>query len=242
MSVYPPKKNLLVVDDDPEIRDLLEEYLTKAGYSVTLAEEGEAMKRHLLEGEPDLILLDVMMPGEDGFTLCQQIRKKSNVPIMMLTAVSDETDHIVGLEIGADDYVAKPFSPRQLVARIKALLRRTQVINEVTTRPAKIRFAHWLLDARAHTLKNEETGVETDLSGKDFTLLMLFLEHPHQILDRDTISQVMKGRDALPSERGIDVQLSRLRQQLGDNGKKPKLIKTMRGNGYLFTADVSYES
>jgi DNA-binding response OmpR family regulator len=234
-------KRILVVDDDLEIRELLDEYLTKAGYAVTLACEGEQMKRCLVEGEPDLILLDVMMPGDDGFTLCQQVRKKSNVPIMMLTAVSDETDQIVGLEIGADDYVAKPFSPRQLMARIKALLRRTQLMEVVQPKPQVMSFSHWQLNVLSHTLIDVDTGNECELSGKEYTLLMLFLERPNQILDRDTISQSMKGRDAFPTERSIDVQLSRLRNRLGDNGKHPKLIKTMRGDGYILAADVFYD-
>lgn len=236
-------KRILVVDDDEEIRELLDEYLTRAGYTVILAAEGEEMKRRLLEGEPDLILLDIMMPGDDGFTLCQYIRRSSNVPIIMLTAVSDETDQIVGLEIGADDYVAKPFSPRQLTARIKAMFRRTQTheIPIEKPKPKFIRFAHWLLHVQSHTLTNQDTGDEFELSGKDFTLLMLFLENPNQIMDRDSISQVIKGRNALPTERGLDVQVSRLRHQLGDSGKKPKLIKTMRGDGYILSADVSYE-
>ncbi len=237
-------KRILVVDDDEEIRHLLDEYLTRAGYSVILASEGEEMKRRLLEGEPDLILLDVMMPGDDGFTLCQYIRKSSNVPIIMLTAVSDETDQVVGLEMGADDYVAKPFSPRQLTARIKAILRRAQINQAVVEKPKPkvIQFAHWKLHAQSHTLTNLESGGSFTLSGKDFILLMLFLEHPNQILDRDTISQVIKGRNALPTERGLDVQLSRLRHQLGDSGKNPKLIKTMRGDGYILSADVTYEN
>ncbi len=237
-------KQILVVDDDEEIRHLLSEYLTKVGYSVVTASEGEEMKHRLLEREPDLILLDVMMPGDDGFTLCQYIRKSSNVPIIMLTAVSDETDQVVGLEMGADDYVAKPFSPRQLTARIKALLRRVQ-INEVTPekpKPKSIQFAHWKLHTQSHTLTNQESGDSFTLSGKDFILLMLFLEHPNQILDRDTISQVIKGRNALPTERGLDVQLSRLRHRLGDSGKNPKLIKTMRGDGYILSADVMYDN
>jgi DNA-binding response OmpR family regulator len=238
-----PNKRILVVDDDEEIRELLDEYLTRAGYTVTLASEGEEMKRRLIEGEPDLILLDVMMPGDDGFTLCQYVRKSSNVPIIMLTAVSDETDQIVGLEIGADDYVAKPFSPRQLTARIKAMLRRTQIMEVPNEKPKPkvIQFAQWRLHVQSHTMTNMETNAEFELSGKDFTLLMLFLENPNQILDRDSISQVIKGRNALPTERGLDVQLSRLRNQLGDSGKKPKLIKTMRGDGYILSADVIYE-
>jgi len=236
------EKHILIVDDDQEIRELLDEYLTKAGYKIQLAADGIEMKQRMLEHEFDLILLDIMLPGDDGFTLCQYVRKTSNVPIMMLTAVSDETDQIIGLEIGADDYVAKPFSPRQLIARIKALLRRTQVIETPHVIPQVFHFSHWLLQVRTHILINSITNEQIELQGKDFTLLMLFLKHPNEVLDRDTISQKLKGRDALPMERSIDVQISRLRNRLGDNGKNPKLIKTMRGDGYILTTDVSYES
>ncbi|UXI03128.1 response regulator [Photobacterium sp. TY1-4] len=238
-------KKVLVVDDDQEIRELLEEYLTKAGFSVTTAAEGEEMKRRLTLGYPDLILLDVMMPGDDGFTLCQHIRKTSDVPIIMLTAVSDEMDQIIGLEIGADDYIAKPFSPRQLMARIKALLRRVKPSSEIqlapTATPKAIRFANWRLETGSHRLFDLDKGTEYELSGSDFSLLMLFLTRPNEVLDRDTISVATRGREAHPAERGIDVQLSRLRQRLGDKGTQQRLIKTIRGNGYVFNAEVIYE-
>lgn len=236
--------HILVVDDDHEIRDLLDKYLTKSGYHVSVAEDGEAMYAHLqAHGYPTLILLDVMLPGDDGFELCQQVRKTSNVPIIMLTAVSDETDQIIGLEIGADDYIAKPFNPRQLIARIKAVLRRTQFEEEghIDKLPKAINFGVWHLDTLAHGLINQETNEQFELSGSDFALLMLFLSRPNEVLDRDTISCATRGREALPFERGIDVQLSRLRSRLGDNGKQHQYIKTMRGNGYIFTAPVSYE-
>ena len=237
-------KKVLVVDDDQEIRELLDEYLTKAGFDVTTAAEGEEMKRRLLMGYPDLILLDVMMPGDDGFTLCQHIRKTSDVPIIMLTAVSDEMDQIIGLELGADDYIAKPFSPRQLMARIKALMRRVRPTEtqQPAATPKVICFSHWRLETLSHRLYDLEKNEDYELSGSDFSLLMLFLSRPNEILDRDTISCATRGREALPMERGIDVQLSRLRQRLGDKGKHPRLIKTMRGNGYIFTADVTYEN
>ncbi|MBD1571805.1 response regulator transcription factor [Vibrio sp. S17_S38] len=232
-------KHILVVDDDKEIRDLLNEYLTQMGFLVSVAQEGRSMQAHLnSQGYPDLILLDVMMPGEDGFTLCQNIRKYSNVPIIMLTAVSDETDQIIGLEIGADDYIAKPFRPRQLMARIKALLRRAQP--DELLKPTMITFGEWKLDTLSHTAFNLHTQQTIELSGSDFNLLMLFISHPNEVLDRDTISCAIKGRETLPFERGIDVQLSRLRQRLGDTGKQHKYIKTMRGNGYIFTASVRY--
>ncbi|MCW8333902.1 response regulator [Vibrio sp. SCSIO 43135] len=238
------KTQILVVDDDLEIRELLEEYLSKSGFGVSTVEDGEHLHRHLDEqGYPDLILLDVMLPGDDGFSLCQQIRKHSNVPIIMLTAVSDETDQIIGLEIGADDYVAKPFSPRQLSARIKALLRRVQVQEDKApdTLPKTITFGDWVLDTLAHRIIHLENEEQHDLSGSDFSLLMLFLSRPNEVLDRDTISFATKGREALPFERGIDVQLSRLRNRLGDSGKYPQYIKTMRGNGYILAVPVSYE-
>ncbi|MCE0557753.1 MULTISPECIES: response regulator transcription factor [unclassified Motilimonas] len=231
-------KQILIVDDDTEIRELLQQYLAKAGFAVTTAAEGIEMFQRLNEMVPDLIILDIMMPGDDGFTLCQKIRRDSNVPIIMLTASSDETDRVIGLEIGADDYIAKPFSPRELLARIKALLRRAQFSASSGSR--YIHFANWRLDTLKRSLTSQDKE-ELELSGADYNLLMLFLQHPNQILDRDTISDATRGREALPMERGIDVQLSRLRQRLGDNGKSPKLIKTIRGAGYVLIAEVKHE-
>ncbi len=232
-------KHILVVDDDQEIRELLDEYLSKMGFTVSTVNDGEQMRNYIAEHHyPDLILLDVMLPGEDGFSLCQHIRKESNVPIIMLTAVSDEADQIVGLEIGADDYIAKPFSPRQLMARIKALLRRTHLDEQAKS--TAITFGDWRLDTLSHVAYHSDKKQKIELSGSDFALLMLFLSRPNEVLDRDTISFEIKGREALPFERGIDVQLSRLRQRLGDTGREHKYIKTMRGNGYIFTAPVHY--
>ncbi|MEH0741449.1 response regulator [Vibrio cholerae] len=237
---------ILVVDDDQEIRELLDEYLSKSGFHVEAVAEGQALKQHLdQKGYPDLILLDVMLPGEDGFALCQAIRRESNVPIIMLTAVSDDMDQVVGLELGADDYIAKPFNPRQLMARIKAVLRRAQVVeekgSEPTSLPKTIVFGDWQLDTLAHKITHTTTGEQHDLSGSDFALLMLFLTRPNEVLDRDTISFATRGREALPFERGIDVQLSRLRHRLGDSAKYPQYIKTMRGNGYILAVPVSVE-
>lgn len=236
---------VLVVDDDQEICELLQEYLTKQGYVVNTVNDGEQMHRHIEQNDyPDLILLDVMLPGDDGFSLCQAVRRTSSTPIIMLTAVSDDTDQIIGLEIGADDYLAKPFNPRHLSARIKAVLRRvkgTQEGQDVNLAAKPIRFGDWRLDTLAHRITHQETQQSHDLSGSDFSLLMLFLQKPNQILDRDTISFATRGREALPFERGIDVQLSRLRQRLGASDKYPHYIKTMRGNGYLLSVPVSYE-
>ncbi|MGF1908172.1 response regulator transcription factor [Vibrio kasasachensis] len=235
--------HILVVDDDHEIRELLDEYLTKSGFQVTTVKDGLELKSQLQQGYPDLILLDVMLPGDDGFALCQQVRRESDVPIIMLTAVSDDTDQIIGLEIGADDYIAKPFSPRHLIARIKAVLRRSQVSSERIgdALPKSITFGDWSLDTLAHKITHLTRDQQHDLSGSDFNLLMLFLSRPNEVLDRDTISYATRGREALPLERGIDVQLSRLRQRLGDSGKYPSYIKTMRGNGYILSVPVSYE-
>lgn len=235
---------ILVVDDDEEICELLDEYLSKSGLNVATVGNGKALQDYLGEqGYPDLILLDVMLPGDDGFAICQRIRRDSQVPIIMLTAVSDETDQILGLEIGADDYIAKPFSPRQLIARIKALLRRAHANDEKPddALPKQIYFGDWRLDTLSHRITHLETQAEHDLSGSDFSLLMLFLTRPNEVLDRDTISHATRGREALPYERGIDVQLSRLRQRLGHSKKYPHYIKTMRGNGYILSIPVNYE-
>ncbi|MFD2095231.1 response regulator transcription factor [Corallincola platygyrae] len=234
----PDKGKILVVDDDVEIRDLLATHLNKNGYDVDTAGDGEQMFAIYQEGQHNLVILDVMLPGDDGFTLCQRLRKKSDVPVIMLTASSDETDRVIGLEIGADDYIAKPFSPRELLARIKALLRRVRYNQR--QQPRFLNFADWQLDITTRQLTHHD-GEVLELSGADFNLLSLFLNHPNEVLDRDTISDTIRGREASPFDRSIDVQISRLRQRLRDSGKQPKLIKTIRGSGYLLAAEVSNE-
>ncbi|HEY5716094.1 MAG TPA: response regulator transcription factor [Psychromonas sp.] len=237
-------KQVLVVDDDQAIRELLAEYLSKNNFDVITAEDGVEMDEKLLSNNPDLIVLDIMLPGDDGFILCQRIRQTSHVPIIMLTANSDEMDRVLGLEIGADDYIAKPFSPRELLARIKALLRRTQFTgerNKTSEKSRYISFANWKLDTKQHQLVDEKNE-EVLLSGADFQLLTLFLENANIPISRDQICQALHGRDAFANERGIDVHLSRLRQSLKDDAKSPKIIKTMRGAGYVFIADVREEN
>jgi two-component system OmpR family response regulator len=231
------KASILVVDDDLAIRELLHEHLSRVGYDVMTAAEGNSMRQCLAQSRVDLIVLDVMMPGDDGFTLCREIREHSQVPIIMLTASSDETDRVVGLEIGADDYLAKPFSARELQARVKALLRRSMFTR--TNNPRFVRFDRWRLDTLAHELLSEQ-GTATPLSGADFSLLQLFLAHPNEVLDRDTISDVTRGREFMPLDRVVDVAISRLRQRLEDQGRNPKLIKTVRGAGYLLAATVTH--
>lgn len=234
-------KQVLVIDDDQAIRELLAEYLSKNNFDVITAEDGREMDKQLLTHKPDLIILDIMLPGDDGFILCQRIRQTSHVPIIMLTANSDEMDRVLGLEIGADDYIAKPFSPRELLARIKALLRRTQFASEENKTSVKSRyllFSNWKLDTKQHILI-DENNEEISLTGADFQLLTLFLENTNSAISRDQICQALHGRDAFANERGIDVHLSRLRQCLKDDAKSPKIIKTIRGAGYVFIADVS---
>lgn len=235
-------KQVLVVDDDQAIRELLAEYLSKNNFAVLTANDGLEMDQRLSECKPDLIILDIMLPGDDGFVLCQRIRQSSNVPIIMLTANSDEMDRILGLEIGADDYIAKPFSPRELLARIKALLRRTHFVKESAPKSAQARylsFANWKLDTQHHNLVDQDKQIIA-LTGADFQLLTLFLNNPNNPISRDQISQALHGRDAFANERGIDVHLSRLRQCLGDDAKAPKIIKTVRGAGYVFIAQVHH--
>ncbi|WP_094752140.1 response regulator [Psychromonas sp. CD1] len=236
-------KQILVVDDDKDIRELLAEYLTKNNFLVITAADGIEMDVHLLTTSPDMIILDIMLPGDDGFVLCQRIRQTSMVPIIMLTANSDELDRILGLEIGADDYIAKPFSPRELLARIKALLRRNFFVSTQNKEIIKARyffFANWTLDTQNHHLLNIN-GDFRPLTGADYQLLLLFLDNLDRPISRDEICRALHGRDSFANERGIDVHLSRLRQCLGDDAKFPKIIKTVRGKGYLFIASVSTE-
>jgi len=235
-------KQILVVDDDRQIRELLESYLQRNGYSVLTLADGRGLLALLQERQDiDLIVLDLMMPGEDGFSLCRRIRTESELPIIMLTASAEETDRIVGLEMGADDYVAKPFNPRELLARIRAVLRRVQTAPEPAAGLRYFCFAGWQLDTVNRDLIDPE-GVVKPLSGADFNLLQLFLEHPNQVLSRDDLLNLTRGREAGPYDRSIDVQLSRVRQRLGDDGKDPHIIKTVRGAGYVLAVEVERRS
>jgi two-component system OmpR family response regulator len=241
-SMSEQQKKLLVVDDDQEIRELLTEYLHKNGFHVESAEEGNAMRRQLAAHHFDLIVLDIMMPGDDGFTLCKEVRATSNVPIIMLTAGSDETDRIIGLELGADDYVGKPFNPRELLARIKAVLRRFEETSSSTSKQIEsIKFGQFTLHMTNRELQYADEPPEP-LNGADFNLLRLFLTRPGEVLSRDDLSHHLRGRDASPFDRSIDVQISRLRSKLRDDGKSPQMIKTVRGAGYILTTPVEVNS
>jgi len=231
-------RKILVVDDDQKTRNLLKTYLEKNQYEVRLASDGNSFLAEFQRyvDELSLVILDVMLPDTDGFTLCRTVRQRSDVPIVMLTASSDETDRIVGLELGADDYIAKPYSPRELLARIKAIHRRAGNDN-----PASPRFYHFVgftLDTVERTVTDSE-GAILPLTGLDFQLLKYFVEHPGSVLDRSVLCEETRGRDAGPFDRSLDVQISRLRTRLGDDGKQPAVIKTVRGAGYVFSASVS---
>jgi two-component system OmpR family response regulator len=233
------REHLLVVDDDAEIRSLLAEYLQGHGYRVTTAADGRAMRAALVPGDPDLIILDVMLPGEDGISLCRAVRQRSEVPIIMLTARAEETERIVGLEVGADDYLAKPFSPRELLARIKSVLRRAHALPPNMRREEVrwYRFAGWTLDAVARNLTAPD-GVVVPLGATEFKLLRVLLEHPGRVLNRDQLIELMLSRDAGPFDRALDVQVSRLRHRLREDAREPTIIKTVRGQGYVLAAPV----
>lgn len=231
--------HILVVDDDHEIRTLLAEYLEKNGLRVSAAREGKEMRRVLGRERVDLIVLDIMLPGEDGLTLCRELRASSQVPIIMLTARSEDVDRILGLELGADDYVPKPFKPRELLARITAVLRRTtHVLREpLPADVAGYRFAGWRLDTTARSLTDEE-GNTVALSGAEFRLLAVLLAHAGQVLSRLQLMDLLRGRDLDPFDRSIDQRVSRLRQILCDDARSPRIIKTVYGEGYVIGVPV----
>lgn len=232
--------HILIVDDDAEIRTLLTRYLEKNGLRATAVGDGRAMWAALERGAFDLVVLDLMLPGDDGLTLCRTLRSKSEVPVVMLTARGDETDRIVGLEMGADDYLPKPFSARELLARIKVILRRTRSLPPNLTPQAehRLRFAGWVLDTARRQLIAAD-GSETAIGGVEYKLLRVFLDHPHRVLDRDQLLDLSQGREADPLDRSIDVQVSRLRKRLGEDAQGVQLIKTVRGEGYVLAAQVT---
>tara|TARA_B110000438_G_C15748422_1_gene621800 strand:- start:361 stop:1110 length:750 start_codon:yes stop_codon:yes gene_type:complete len=235
------KPHILIVDDDAEIRDLLSRFLTKHEYRVTTARDGREMKKALGDWEIDLIVLDLMMPGEDGLTLCRKVRATSNMPVIMLTAMGEDVDRIIGLEVGADDYMAKPFIPRELLARIKAVLRRFEqgaiVTNPDVEKAARFSFSSFELDPATRSFYKD--GDEVDLTAGEYDLLIAFIEHPQRVLNRDQLLDMAKGRAAIPFDRSIDVQVGRLRKKIEPDFKEPTLIKTVRGGGYMLTAEVN---
>lgn len=231
----PPR--VLIVDDDVSIRILLKEYLEGNGLRTSVAADGAAMKEELRKAPADLIVLDLMLPDEDGFSLCRWIRSQGDAPVIMLTARNRGTDRVHGLELGADDYVAKPFEPRELLARIRGILRRSRTADEATAAVRTFSFAGWQLNLPLRQLLSPEK-VLVPLAASEFQLLMIFLEHPQRVLTRDQLIEHCHGREAGPFDRSIDVRVSQLRQRLGDNAREPHLIKTVRTAGYVLAADV----
>jgi two-component system OmpR family response regulator len=235
--------HLLIVDDDREIRELLTTYLVKNGLRVVAVPTGRHMRAALEESGPfDLIILDLMLPGEDGLTLCRDLRtgKYKATPILMLTARSEEADRILGLEMGADDYLSKPFSARELLARIRSVMRRTRMLppNMGTAEPSqKLAFGAWEVDTVARHLL-DDTGTMVALSGAEYRLLRVFLDHPQKVLSRDQLLSLTQGREAELFERSIDLLVSRLRQRLNDDAREPRYIKTVRSEGYVFASAV----
>jgi two-component system OmpR family response regulator len=235
--------HVLIVDDDRGIRELISAYLEKNGLRTSLAANGRQMRAEIEQGVPDLIVLDLMLPGEDGLALCRELRagKHRNIPVLMLTARSEETDRIVGLEMGADDYLTKPFAVRELLARIRSVLRRARMLppNMQVSEPSElIVFGDWKLDTVARHLLDAD-GVEVALSGAEYRLLRVFLDHPQRVLTRDQLLNLTQGRQSDQFDRSIDLLVSRLRQRLRDDPREPRYIKTLRSEGYVFSSAVS---
>ena len=235
--------HILIVDDHREIRDLVSRALTKEGFRVSTAADGRAMRKVMADSRIDLILLDLMLPGEDGLSLCRALRSESNVPIIMLTAKGEEVDRVIGLEMGADDYLSKPFGSRELIARIKAVLRRSQEIiskGESEQRPKTYHFDRWGLDTGSRALLRED-GVTVPLSTGEYDLLIALVERPQRVLNRDQLLDLARGRSAAGIDRSIDTQVSRLRKKLELDPSDPKIIKTVWGGGYMFMPTVTHQ-
>jgi two-component system OmpR family response regulator len=236
-----PTPHILVLDDDREIRELLGRFLEKQGLRVTLARDAREARRVWPLARYSLVVLDLMLPGESGLDVARWLRSQSNVPIVMLTAMGEETDRIVGLELGADDYMAKPFNPRELLARIRAVLRRAQGGGDANgigeEAGGTLTFAGWILESSRRRLLNPQ-GDEVPLTGGEYELLTTLLERPNRVLTRDMLMDLLHNRQPGPFDRAIDVAVSRLRRKLEDDGRNPSVIKTVRGGGYVLSATV----
>ncbi len=230
--------SILVVDDDPQIRELLQAYLCQHNFLVYTAADGVAMRQQLKKHTIDLVILDIMLPGEDGVQLCQKLREQSDVFILMLSAAGGEIDRVVGLEVGADDYMAKPFSSRELLARVKALQRR--MIGKLADSRkirlmelADLSFHGWKLQQSKRRLVDPD-GIYVPLSAGEYVLLLAFLEHPNRVLTRDQLMELTRDKEATPLDRTIDMQVARLRKKIEEDAKEPKILITVRGGGYQF--------
>ena len=236
------KPHILVVEDARDIREPLARYLREHDYRATTAPDAAAARKVMKNSGIDLVVLDIMMPGEDGLSLCRSIHEISQTPVILLTARGEEVDRIVGLEMGADDYIAKPFSPRELIARIAAVLRRTQALPPRQKPPvaARIRFGDWILDTGQRELISSD-GVALPLSSGEFRLLTVLIERPKIALTRNQLLDLTKGRDADLFDRSIDNHVSRLRKKIEPDAKNPRYIKTVWGGGYVFAMDPVIE-
>jgi two-component system OmpR family response regulator len=231
--------HILVVDDQKEICDMVQDYLSSEGYRVSTAHDGAGMRRVLSQTAVDLVILDLMLPGEDGLTLARSLREESNVGIIILTGRGETVDRIIGLEMGADDYLPKPFHLRELLARVKSVLRRvsTRTAERTPSQRQQARFAGWHLDLSSRELFSP-SGREVRLTTGEFDLLAAFVNNANQVLTRDRLLDLARNREAGPFDRTIDVQVGRLRRKLEDDPQRPSMIKTVRGTGYIFTPTV----
>ena len=228
---------IMIVEDDDRLADLTREYLESNGLAVTVVRDGEDAIRRIRAEQPDLVVLDLMLPGADGLTVCREVRGAYKKPILMLTARTDDMDQVLGLEMGADDYVAKPVKPRVLLARIRALLRRVETDNERDNSPARLEFGALVIDnaAREVTLRGESV----DLTSAEYDLLWLLASNAGTVLSRETIFEKLRGIQYDGQDRSIDVRISRIRPKVGDDPENPKRIKTVRSKGYLFVREMS---
>ena len=232
--------HIAVVDDDRDIREPLAKYLARAGYRVSTAADGAQLDKLLATSRVDLIVLDVMMPGEDGLSICRRLQAGARIPLILLTALSEEIDRIVGLELGADDYLSKPFNPREILARIKSVLRRTEMLPHPRRRVrGTVRFDQWVLDYARKEVAGPD-GVAVRLSSGEHLLLTTLIEHAGAVLTRDHLLDLTRGRDAQLFDRSIDMQVSRLRRKLENDSLDPRIIVTDWGGGYLFAADLEW--
>ena len=227
------RPHLLVVDDDRETRDLLSMYFRGQGFDVDSVKDGPDMDAWLGSHTTNLVILDLMLPGEDGLSLARRLRVDHKLPIVMISARGEEIDRIIGLEVGADDYVPKPFNPRELLARVRAVLRRTTLSEEPQSRNQSFEFGPFRFDPRARLLQKQ--GEDVDLSRAEFDLLRVFVDHPNRVLSRDSIMDLLEGRDRDPFDRSIDVRVTRLRHKIEDVPSRPCYIRTVWGVGYQFT-------
>src|SRR5210317_1955638 len=225
--------HLLVVDDDEETRELLSLYLGQQGFDVAVVEDGEAMDAWLADNSTDLVILDLMLPGEDGLSIARRLRSEHKLPIVMISARGEEVDRIVGLEVGADDYLPKPFNPRELLARVRAVLRRSAPVGKPIERAETYKFGPFQLDTNTYVLSRGDEAIE--LSRSEFDLLRIFVERPNRVLSRDSIIDFLSGHERHPFDRSIDVRVARLRHKIEDDPARPQYIRTVWGVGYQFT-------